>query len=493
MDPDLELLRQYANNGSQRAFSDLVERTAGFVYAAALRQTGGDAHLAQDVTQAVYLTLAFRAGSLKRHAVLAGWLHTSTRFLAMKARRTQMRWQRREREANLMMTSRDTDPAWNQLRPLIDDALHELDEKDRTVLLLRFFNGKSHANIGQLVGLSENAARMRVERALEKLRVRLAPRGITSTAAALGAALASQSAVAVPASVVLAANSVSAVALASATTTTFAVLTFMSTTKVVGVTLALVVAAGIGGFQIAQSAMRPQLEESTVRLSSQAVSMAALERDNQSLRRELKERLHVSPPASPTKDVKHEETLRVLTELGSSGIIRAGLGIVEVEGTISPLWAEAIGLKPIESARLAAAVATARQQLGRHDLANSGAEIQPDGRLIITVQPYPEGAAIYDELLGTFRATLGPERFQVFARFGLEGLEDNLTQLGLGKKILTLKHDRSLAGERNEYQMTVRIERANGTVKQGVATDRHIGGLIAHMIGPLTAHVPPGF
>src|SRR5687768_11214791 len=143
MNQECELLREFATKGSEVAFTELVRRTIGFVYAAALRQTGGDVHLAKDVTQGVYLALACRANSLLRHTVLYGWLHTTTRFVATKAVRTQARWQRREREANLMITSRDADPDWEELRPVIDEALHELDEKDRTALLLRFFDGRS--------------------------------------------------------------------------------------------------------------------------------------------------------------------------------------------------------------------------------------------------------------------------------------------------------------------------------------------------------------
>ena len=496
MDQDAELLREFAHQGSQAAFAELVRRTIGFVYAAALRQTGGDAHLAKDVTQGVYLALACRADSLKRHTVLAGWLHTTTRFVATKAVRTQARWQRREREANFMTISRDAEPAWEELRPVIDEALHELDEKDRTALLLRFFNGRSLAEVGATIGLSENAARMRVERALEKLRSRLVPRGITSTTAALSLTLASQPVVAVPANVIVAAGSVTAAAIGTGASGAFWAATLMSTMKTKLAVVGLLVAAGIGGFAVSQLQTKPRLQEAAGRLTMQARTLAALQEETRSLHAQLEQR-DVTPPAAPpaaAADVASgREALRVLTELHGSGLIRGGLNIVEVEGTIEPKWAKVLGLSRPDTDRLNQAVAVAREQLGRHELANSRAEMLPDGRIIITVHPFAEGATIYDEMLGSFRSVLGPERFQVFAAFGLEPLEDNLNQLGVGKRVLTIKHDPALAGQRNEYQMTSRIERPNGTVKQGVATDKRVDGLIAFLLGPLTAHLPKEF
>ena len=125
----------------------------------------------------------------------------------------------------------------------------------------------------------------------------------------------------------------------------------------------------------------------------------------------------------------------MLTELYATGLIRGGLSIVEMEGTITPKWAKVLGLGKAETDQLSRAMKSARQQLGPHELANSRAEMLPDGRMVITVQPFAEGAEIYDELLGAFRDVLGPERFQVFGAFGLEHLEDNLNQLGIGKRV----------------------------------------------------------
>src|SRR5258708_5871589 len=104
MKDDVALLRRFAEEGSQEAFAELVRAKVNLVFAAALRQTGGDAHLAEDVTQAVFLALAARAAALARHTVLTGWLFTTTRHVAIDAVRRQHRWQRREEEAQRMKT-----------------------------------------------------------------------------------------------------------------------------------------------------------------------------------------------------------------------------------------------------------------------------------------------------------------------------------------------------------------------------------------------------
>jgi hypothetical protein len=82
-----------------------------------------------------------------------------------------------------------TDHDWDQLRPLLDDAVNRLNDCDRDAILLRFFEGQPFAQIGAQLRITENSARMRVERALDKLRHTMARRGIASTAAALGTAL----------------------------------------------------------------------------------------------------------------------------------------------------------------------------------------------------------------------------------------------------------------------------------------------------------------
>jgi len=201
MTDDLELLRRYARDRSEEAFAELVRRRVDFVYACALPRVGGDAHLARDVSQQVFVALARNAPALLGHAVLAGWLYTTTRFIAAKAVRTERRRRSREQGAQQMSELSGPDSAaidWEGLRPTINQALDDLSEGDRMAVLLRFFSGCSFAEIGVKLKLSEEGARSRVERTLGKMERSLSRRGIKSTATALVAALTSQAAMAAP-------------------------------------------------------------------------------------------------------------------------------------------------------------------------------------------------------------------------------------------------------------------------------------------------------
>src|SRR4051812_32454656 len=201
MNDDVELLRRYAEQGADDAFAELVRRHVNLVHSAALRQLNGDAHLAADATQLVFTDLARKADSLVHHRVLAGWLFTSTRYAAAKLVRTERRRQSREQEAQLMQEL-SQDPAsrldWSRVRPVLDEVIGELSEADREAILLRYFEGRDFAGVGAKLALNENAARMRVERALDKLHALLARRGVTSTTGALAAVLANQAVVAAP-------------------------------------------------------------------------------------------------------------------------------------------------------------------------------------------------------------------------------------------------------------------------------------------------------
>ncbi len=201
-DDDADLLRRYRTEQSDAAFAELIGRHVDLVYSAALRQVGGDAHAAQDVTQSVFIDLSRQAARLTTHPSLTGWLYTSTRFAAANHRRTEQRRRHHEDTAaqmmNLTPASADPAPEWERLRPVLDDAMHDLTESDRTAVLARHFEQRPFAELGLRFGVSENAARMRVDRALEKLREALAKRGVTSTAAALAVALAGQAVAAAP-------------------------------------------------------------------------------------------------------------------------------------------------------------------------------------------------------------------------------------------------------------------------------------------------------
>lgn len=205
MAEDIQLLQRYADTRAEDAFAALVERHISLVYSAALRQLDGARHRAEDVTQSVFVDLARQAAVLTRRDDIVGWLYTSTHYAAAKLKRSEARRQQREQEAHTMHEIGSESSArveWERVRPVLDEAMHELNEADRQAVLLRFLKDASFAEVGRQLGLSEDAARMRVDRALDKLHALLAKRGIRSTMAALSVALTNEAVVAAPAGLV---------------------------------------------------------------------------------------------------------------------------------------------------------------------------------------------------------------------------------------------------------------------------------------------------
>jgi RNA polymerase sigma factor (sigma-70 family) len=249
MSEDAQLLRRYATERSEAAFAELIRRHVDLVYSAALRLVNGDVHSAQDLTQQVFAELARQAKPLARHPTLVGWFYTTTRQMAWHAIRSEQRRAAREKTAHTMnelLRQPAAEPDWEHLRPVLDDAMHELNHADRLAVLLRFFKNKSLREVGLALGLTENAARMRVERALDKLRLCLARKGVTSTAAALALALSGNAVSSAPAGFVASLAGVALAGAASETGTTFGLLKFMAATKLkIGLSALAIVGAAV--------------------------------------------------------------------------------------------------------------------------------------------------------------------------------------------------------------------------------------------------------
>lgn len=187
---DIDLLRQYSSHHSEEAFAALVERYRGLVYSAALRQTKSPQD-AQDIAQVVFTILARKAAGISTGTVLAGWLLRTTHFVVLNARRRESH--RRQTERNAADWHRtETETAWEQIAPILDEALVSLTQKDRDALTLRFFERKSFRDIAPLLRTSEDGAQKRVSRALERLRVIFAQRGVVLPGVMLVTALSSK-------------------------------------------------------------------------------------------------------------------------------------------------------------------------------------------------------------------------------------------------------------------------------------------------------------
>jgi RNA polymerase sigma factor (sigma-70 family) len=206
MTDDAALLKRYSVEGSEEAFRQLVERHLPMVYAAAERQLGGDRPLAEDVAQQVFCELARLAASLAREeVVVAGWLYRATRFTAAKVARTEHRRKRREsasaaeQEIEPMNATHDSArPDWHEVCAHLDDAMHELEDGERNAILLRFFQRLDFRSVGAALKTSDDTAQKRVSRALDRLRLLLAQRGVTLSTLALGALLTSHATAALP-------------------------------------------------------------------------------------------------------------------------------------------------------------------------------------------------------------------------------------------------------------------------------------------------------
>jgi RNA polymerase sigma factor (sigma-70 family) len=200
MNDDLTLLRAYAATHSEAAFAALVNRHVNLVYSVALRSVR-DPHLAEEITQAVFIILARKADKISSHAVLPGWLCRTACYAAADALKNRQRRQRREHEAHMqIITTEPENETWTHIAPLLDGAMERLGRKDHDALVLRFFENKNFAEVGAALGASEDAAKMLVQRALEKLRKIFSKRGVTLSATVIAGAVAANSVQAAPAS-----------------------------------------------------------------------------------------------------------------------------------------------------------------------------------------------------------------------------------------------------------------------------------------------------
>lgn len=285
---DLELLGQFVREKSQDAFTEIVNRHLNLVYSAALRQVRS-VHQAEEVSQTVFTNLARNAGKLGPDTILSAWLYRVTRHAAIDLIRSEVRRRAREQISLEMSATNGSSAGWEQIEPLLDEAMESLEEADRASIVLRYFENKSLREVGQALGVSEDAAQKRVSRAVDHLRDYFSERKVAVGAGALGVVLAANAVQAAPPALyaVVAAAAAPTATAAALTTTTAVVaktaLIAMTTTQKVLFTAVLAVALAGGIYEAKQaSALREQVQT----LQSQQEQQSAQVKELDNLRHE---------------------------------------------------------------------------------------------------------------------------------------------------------------------------------------------------------------
>jgi RNA polymerase sigma factor (sigma-70 family) len=307
---DMALVQEYARSNSEQAFATLVSRHINLVYSVALRQVH-DAHLAEDVTQGVFIVLARKAKSLSPKTILSGWLCRTARYVSANTLSVQRRRQCREEESHMESILNEPESgSWNQIAPLLDEALNCLGEKEHDAIVLRFFDARELKEVGTVMGITEDAARMRVNRGLEKLRKFFARKGTTLSTVAIAGAVSANAVQAAPAGL---AAAITAVAVSGTAITTASIIGVtkaiaMTTLQKSLITATVTLLAGTGIYEARQSAnaraevqalqqrqapLTEQIQQLQLERDETARQLASLRDENERLNRDTSELLRL--------------------------------------------------------------------------------------------------------------------------------------------------------------------------------------------------------
>ena len=305
---DVQLLRDYAEDGHEAAFRELVTRHADFVFSAALRQVNSP-DLAGDIAQGVFTDLARKARPLAKQmpGSLAGWLHRGTRYAAFNHLRDTRRRLANEKQAmEQLLINSESAPDWELIRPVLDEALDSLGDEDREALLLRYFKNQDFRAVGLALGVSDDTAQKRVSRAVERLREFFSKRNMTIGAGGLAVVISANAVQAAPVGLAL--------TIANASLSAGTALTFMKITTVAKLKLAfsaIVVAGAVTAFIIQQQNQNKLRGEN----ESLRQQIAQLQTDNSSLSNRVAE-------IGEAKKLSESQFTELLKLRGEIGVLR---------------------------------------------------------------------------------------------------------------------------------------------------------------------------
>ncbi len=308
---DLELLARYTRHRAEDAFAEIVRRHLALVHSAALRQVRSP-QLAEEVAQSTFLKLAHHARQLASDTILSAWLYQVTRREAIDVVRREARRQMREQIATEMNAMNATAADWTHIEPLLDEAMHALDETDRAAVLLRYFENKSLREVGQALGASENAAQKRLTRAVEQLREFFAQGGVTVGASGLAVVISANAVQAAPVGLAITISTAAALAgttIVTTTTATAAKIIAMTTLQKTLVATTLIAAVGTGIYEARQAAGWRQRAVELHDQDGDQIQQAQRERD------EAVRQLAALRSAQPRTD-SNAELLRLRGEVG---------------------------------------------------------------------------------------------------------------------------------------------------------------------------------
>ncbi|MEI6394634.1 MAG: sigma-70 family RNA polymerase sigma factor [Verrucomicrobiota bacterium] len=306
MSDDMTLVMEYAQSNSEQAFATLVSQHVNLVYSVALRQVH-DPHLAEEITQAVFIVLAKKAKSLSPKTILSGWLCRTARNVSANTLKIQRRRQFREQESHMQSILNESDSdAWSQIAPLLDEALNCLGTKEHDAVVLRFFDGKELKHVGAAMGTTEDGARMRVNRGLEKLREFFTKRGVTLSATAIAGAVAANSVQAAPAGLAAAITSaaLSGTAITTTTVTAATKAIAMTTLQKTIIVVTIAVLAGTGIYEARQAAnARSEVQILEQQQTSFTEQIKQMRREHDDLTNRLAVLSDANRPQNPTAEL----------------------------------------------------------------------------------------------------------------------------------------------------------------------------------------------